>query len=498
MTTVAVIALAYLGLSFFRDGTFIWLLSQQEGGVWVDEAIRVLHGEQIYRDFFDFIAPGNVYLYAAAFAIFGDSTRTVGGLVVCLGVIAALLVHAVAARLLPLAWRASATAVFLVYAYQPYSPLNHKWPTFIFCLSGLLILLSRRSASRCLAAGVALAAATLCTQDMGSGAAMGLAVGLWFLRERESQRPFALFLIAYAVTLVSALAALAIHVGLPTLWYDLIAFPAAQYRNLVKFTVVLGEPLAAPRTLTVFTLGILGAGFMVTGLVRRFWRVESAPTILVTLMGTGLLFLGSWVRPIEPVGFGVRAMPIMLMGLYAMRKALAPERGAFAQRVRFAVSVFFTATLGPIAVVQLVHAQWTRPLVLREHRAGPIWEPSPMEDLAWIERQTVAGNMVFLFPFKGGFYFLSRTRNATSFPMVLDMHFTTDDQIRSAGAELAANCPAAGAWDHRRLADQIEHSSLRRLYLGIQRDYDSRGRLPDDVELFTRKAEREHGCLPTL
>jgi hypothetical protein len=88
---------------------------------------------------------------------------------------------------------------------------------------------------------------------------------------------------------------------------------------------------------------------------------------------------------------------------------------------------------------------------------------------------------------KGGLYFLSRTRNATAFPMVIDRGFTTPEQLRQAADGIDRDCPAVGLWDHRLQSDPIESSSLRPLYRHIERDYGSPGRVQADIELFTRK-----------
>jgi hypothetical protein len=480
LLVVALLAAAYLAFCNFRDGAFIWSLSPQEGGIWLDEAVRTLHGERIYRDFFEFVAPGNVFLVAAFLAAFGHGTAAVGTLVVATGTIATVLVHAVGAHLLPLAWRASATALFAIYAYQPYSPLNHKWPTLVLCLAALLAVFQSRSPSRCAAAGAALAAATLCTQDMGAAAAAGLALGLWLLRARASLLPLATFGLAYVVTLAVSLAALAAYAAPASLAYDLVGFASRQYGNAVKFTFDLGEPHGAARTFTVFALSVTGLVGLVR-LVRRTWIAPSPAVLLAGCLGAALLLVGSWARPIEPVGLGVRAMPLMLVGLVFLCDALMP-------RARVAVLVFLAATLAPTAVVQLAHAQALRPLVRGEHRAGALWSPVPMEHVTWLERNATPGETVFLFPYLGGFAFLSDTRNPVAYPMVVDRDFTTAEQMQAAGAQLARACPAVGLWDHARLADPIERSSLRPLYLDVQRHYAGQGRSPDGVERFTRRA----------
>jgi hypothetical protein len=480
-------AFAYLWAASFRDGTFIWLLSQQEGGIWLDEAVRVLRGERMYRDFFDFVAPGNVYLIAVALGAFGETSSTVGWLVVGTGAAGAVLVHAVAARILPPPWRAIAVAIFVVYAYYPYSPLNHKWATFVLSLAALALVLDGRSVGRCAAAGVLLAAATFCTQDMGAGAAVGLAIGLALLAPREGTRPLAAFLAGYVPALGAAVAALALAVGPAVAWHDLVVFPARQYHNAVAaFELSLGDAHGAPRTFTIFGLAALGAAFAVRLLLRSRWRESNAEVVLVAFAGLGLVLL-SWSRPVEPVGFGGRATPLMLVGLHALEAWLRARHGTAARRGTVVALLFFACTLVPIGAIQVAYSRWLRPLTLADHRAGAVWEAAPADDLLWLEARTAPGDPVFLFPYKGGFAFLGQVRNATAFPAMLDMGFTTAAQMEAAGAQLGRSCPQVGVWDHRRTADPIERSSLGPLYARIRRDYESRGRTGAEVELFARR-----------
>src|SRR6185312_15058339 len=76
---VAVFALAilFLYLANFRDGIFVWQLSQQEGGTHVDEAFQILHGQLIYRDFFEMLAPGIFYVDAFFLWLLGPTPTSV-------------------------------------------------------------------------------------------------------------------------------------------------------------------------------------------------------------------------------------------------------------------------------------------------------------------------------------------------------------------------------------------------------------------------------------
>ena len=170
---VAILSAAFLVPCFFRGTTPLHLLSPVEGGVWVDEAERVLAGEVMYRDFFEFIPPGIVYLNAAALAVFGRRTATLGVLHVALGVALALVVHALSIRLIASRWRFLPAASFLVLLYVSYSPGNHKWPALLCGIAALVVLVDSARPRASFGAGLLLGASALFTLDFGAGLAGG-------------------------------------------------------------------------------------------------------------------------------------------------------------------------------------------------------------------------------------------------------------------------------------------------------------------------------------
>src|SRR5436189_20239 len=76
-------------------------------------------------------------------------------------------------------------SIFVGLTYPSYSMLNHKWPTLVLCLVGILAVVKTRSRLRCAISGIAHGGAMLCTQDIGLGATLGMAAALWLLRGRK-------------------------------------------------------------------------------------------------------------------------------------------------------------------------------------------------------------------------------------------------------------------------------------------------------------------------
>ena len=102
---VAAAVAVLLYLVFFRAGTFVFPFPTGSNGVFFDEAWRIVSGQVMYRDFFEFVGPGTAHLNAAVLWLFGPRVAALGYAAVGIGVFVALLLHELAARLAPRPWR---------------------------------------------------------------------------------------------------------------------------------------------------------------------------------------------------------------------------------------------------------------------------------------------------------------------------------------------------------------------------------------------------------
>ena len=489
-------AAVFLYLQHFRDGIFFWRISQQEG-TWIDEAFFTLHGELIYRDFFELLTPGIVYVNVFFMWLLGQTTTSVGVSIIALGVVSAISVYAVSTVILSGYWRYVPAAVFVGMTYPSYSLGNHKWPTIILCLVGIVAVAKKRSRLRCAISGIALGGAMLCTQDFGVGAAFGMAAALWLLRERSDGADPVVFVIACGATVAVTLGGFAVAAGFGTVAYDVAGFLFDQYGTSHMFTFGVGGWSNLPLWLTSFGLGGLGLAYAVVGIARRFWRSASPSLVIIALTGAGLLVIGGLAHPIEPSLFGVRAVPLSIIGVYVLQRAV--ER-RMAHPWPLAALITLGTLIAAVAVSRPVRIQLTLPLLLETHRSGPMWTYGPaghLDELIWLEANTVEHQPVFLFPDKAGFYFLSRTRSATTYPKIYDMGFSSDAQIAEAIHQIATKCPAVGIWHRIRLfsvmADRPDLNTLKPLEEALSRDYDVVAEFPNGAAGLRRKPST--GCL---
>ena len=116
----------YLSANLFANPTTPLLLSGDQVFFWMD-AQRMLHGEEIYRDFFQFTPPGVDLVYWSAFKLFGPRIWVPNLIVLVLGLVFGLLCWRVARSIMPRSRAALATALFLVADYGKLMNATHHW-----------------------------------------------------------------------------------------------------------------------------------------------------------------------------------------------------------------------------------------------------------------------------------------------------------------------------------------------------------------------------------
>lgn len=478
-----------LYLTLFRGATPIFFFDFGSNGVFFDQAARVLAGEVMYRDFFEFLAPGVVYLHALVLLVAGPTIRAMTAAMVLQGALLALLFHALSARVSGRGWRLLAPAAFVVLVYAPTVLGDHKWPALLCALAGLLVLAGRSPAPRAaLAGGLLLGGSAAFTQDLGAGVAGG-AVAYLALR-RAGPRSLLALVLGCAMPLALAFGYFSWKAGARTVLYDWLLYPLQRYPELNRSYLDLVPSLRTlPRELAQVVLGVSGAVAAVMTLIEtkraRGGGSEAEAAGLLAAAGLGMV-LAMGHRGLYPMGIAVQTC--LLLPVLARLLERGHRQGPRALRV-------LCGTIAAIAAVGLLHGsvglvvwrQLLQPMTREQHRAGAVWAPAPMPELSWIEANTTAGEGTFLMPAKGGHYFLSGTRNVTSFPYFIEGQHPVE-QARRALAEIEAARPRVGVWDQRpwpRTAPGTE-GPLAFLYEGIARSYDVEA-LPSGVLLLRRK-----------
>jgi hypothetical protein len=466
---------------FFRGSTFIYLFDQNEGGIWLDEGARVVAGDVMYRDFSEHLFPGVVYFDAAAIRLFGDRIVPLAIVWIGVGIALTLLVHSLATLSgLDRLNRISAVLIFATLIFIPYSFGNHKWLALLLGMSAIAIVLRFPLSTLTYAfAGALLGASILCTQDFGGATAMGLLAGMFLVRRQLHRGALLITATACLVVTAAVMAWFASKVGTYRLIDECFLFLFTRYRAYADAVIALNlsNTSRLPRTIAELTLAVAGA---IAGSIAvlqsrsdsRNWRL-----IPIATAGIALLFITAIGRPIEPRGVAVRSTLLivpLLVGLNRMQSRL----------FRWTIAIILALGVVHSSVAMAVWRQFFEPMKLESHRAGTVWVIQPMPELEWVERNSVRGEPVALFPSKGGFYFLSQTTNASRFDILATHGFTSLNEQNEILASIDANKPRIAVWDDIQLFDDrrpeqsLRTSTLEPLYQGLLRRYQVEARLP--------------------
>ena len=446
-----------------------------DGFVFMSDALRIVRGEAMYRDFFQFNAPLATWLLAGAFAAFGPTLLVTHVLQTALVWASALLAWAIARRLGAGRWLAWLPGAALALGLYPhYVGYNHHWVALPLVLASLLAgvrALGRpEPASAWVAAGslAGLVFATVWTD----GAVLLLAMAPFPLLVAwlagTCLRPAAWsavgFLAGFAGPLVLAAAVLAGQNALQAALHDVFVWPLLHYRpgggaNDVPFATDLPAILLPVKALPgwygrvahyvlLYAFFVAGAGLAAAwglGLLLRRLRgaVGLAPgTAVLGLVGLAALgFLAVSTRgraDFVHVCMYLAPALIFLTGLLPRWAARFP--GPEAAPVRWAPA-------GALAAFALTGAL----MVVKGMAAAPaVWFPAAGPDarmreapiLAWLAAHARPGDRLVAMP-AGGFYYFYGPPPATRLPILLppELGYNPEGEWLAARAELAANRP---------------------------------------------------------
>lgn len=462
----------FLHLVLFRGVTPIFPFAAGSNGVFFDEGLRILNGEVMYRDFFEFLTPGTPYVNAAVIALFGPRIAAFGYLSVVIGATLAWLLHRLSARAVGPGYRLIPAVAFVVLVYAPFGLGNHKWPALAAGFGGLLLLLRSTSASASILSGALFGLSAVFTLDFGVGMTAGAV--LYLLTDAvQGRRRAAAVVLGCLLSTGLAMSYFVAKAGLFTVIYDCLVFPLTRYRNENQFRVDLFDHLG-PRTqaqLALCAAGIVSGVFF--ALVKR---ETDETTRLLSFVGLGLI-VATVHRPVTPAVAAIRCAPLLIPLARGMELLGRSRPGPLRWGNLGLLTVLATGvTWGTVSLI--AQRQWMDPLTRETHRAGEVWVRSPLREVSWIETQTREGDAVFLLPIKGGLHFLSRTRSAVSIPYVMGSKNTLEHIHRVVG-EIETKRPAVGVWQ--------KTSDLPELYQAITKHYEAVGTAPDRNILFRRR-----------
>jgi len=413
--------------------------------IFLHEAVRMLHGQTIYKDFSELILPGTQFVFWGLFKLFGVRAWTANAMFILLGTCLAwsgvsIARHVLEGRLVYLP-----SVLFLGFAFATERDPTHHWYSALAVMAALVAVIPERSAWRLMVAGALCGLATLFTQTRGPAAILGIALFLLWERhqKKESWRhlmkaQMSLWL-PFLVTTLVAIAYLIERAGFQQLFLCTVTFPFKYFRLWYWNTpqVYLSEVPALSWPLQLPAVGMWLSMHVLIPLVyllflARWWRVaKSHPAepwdrpMLLTLVGL-CLFLSqatslSWLRLCSV------SLPAVIVLTWLVR---SPGRVLdFFRRLLWGVGA-----AAMIAHPVIVQTDWHAYLDTPTGREVFL-DPDVYEKFRWVGEHTRPGDY-FYQASDCNLYYLLELRNPTRLAFITASGYTRAHEVQDVVASL--------------------------------------------------------------
>jgi hypothetical protein len=310
----------FLYLSLFRLPDIPIPYLPGDATTYLFNASRMLHGQVIYRDFFEFTLPATEVFYLTLFKIFGNRAWIPNVTLILLGLGTAYLMIVISRKVISGVAAYLPAVLFLVIPFRSHLDATHHWFSTLFVMAAVALLVVHISALRLVGAGALCGVAMCFKQSTGLPAVLGL--GLFFLWAAATHqlswvnfRRAQLYLwSAFGIVVVLFNAYFAFKAGLGTFLYQTVEFglrywPSEKWNT---FGVYMTDMPALHPWYRLPVFAIWASIYLLIPLIYILFFVryrdqkEERPTlpwdrlILIAIMGV-TLFLGvaaapSWMR----------------------------------------------------------------------------------------------------------------------------------------------------------------------------------------------------------
>jgi hypothetical protein len=459
-----VAATAYLYANLFLSVRTPFLLGGDQVYFWFG-AQRILDGQSVYLDFFQFTPPGTDLVYAAFFKVFGAEIWVSNSVVIVLGVFMGCVCFSVSRQFMNGPQAALGTGLFLVSIYGKALNATHHWFAVLFVLVAVRILMRRITGTRVASSGALLGVASCFNHVHGGAALLGFAVFLVWNSKRNSLAPgkavrdVAVLIFAFAFVLLCLSAYYLETVGPARLWYCLVV-SASRYAGHASHRT-LGLPPIHDGVLRLLpylpVYGVLPVVYSTS--LWRCWRSRNHADFpwnqvaLVSLVGV-FLFLDvaisiNWLRL-----FAV-SLPGIVLAVWELGKVQIQRRTAL---------VTASIALACVAVHQ-IEVKRALSCARGELPAGRFaTTPKAYEKLRWLAAHTETGEF-FLQAGWPGLYLPLQVRSPLYVPTLSRWDGVLDEDILQAVEQMKARRVRYVLWTGSLDADSTDQLSVFGTYL---------------------------------
>jgi len=405
-------------------------------GVVLHGAERILRGDRIYLDFFEFLPPGSFVITAIWFKVVGISLLSARALAIATAAGIACFTylgcrqaskHAPTSAFIAVAW------VVLTQGY--WTEVNHQWFTTLLAIvaawaSLIVIEHPPRWSPWPLTAGIAAGAAAMVTTNRG--ALTVLAAATPFLNVRRYWRELIVYLFGAALVPTCVFMYLAWQGALTEAFEDLILFTVKSYAS---FAVVhFGFEAIFPLKWLFPLVAVLTVLTYIRG-----WPRCLQDRVLQTCVAFGLAgFVGCFPRPDKGhISYAVASVCPLLA--YCMRQLT----GHWLPKYRYSVAAAAVVYLFPAA---LVYERWADralhgeivPMPRGRVMLAPMLDPVGGRELAARIAATPTGDAYFFYPYDAMLPFLTARRHVSRYDVFVPS-YTFPSQYQEACVSVMQN-----------------------------------------------------------
>ena len=406
-------ASTYLALNLFRFFCAPFLLSGDQIFFWMF-AQRMLAGEKIYRDFFQYTPPGTDVVYLAAFKLFGPYIWVTNAIVFALGLALCWICFSVASEIMDRSSAALAAALFLILIFGKLLSGTHYMFSAIAIMSAVKVMMRPTTPTRSLIAGMLLGLASFFTQTHGAVVLLGMLVAFAWkaigARNPASRRALTaiLLVLGYSATLLLLSAHWIASEGISRLWHFQVTY-LHEYLNLGDGAGLLGLPPLTGRHAALKLSQYVAVYLMLATVyplaLWRCWRERNNPSLsirpaaLLSVIGTLLLLAiasnPNWLRV-----YAV-SMPAVILFVWLLSDGRHKRRAAFA---------IVWAAIGCLAISQTRGRYRGQNTIVRLPAGSTAVQPIAAQKLVWMMHHSTPGDYFFQAAWPG-FYLPLQLRN---------------------------------------------------------------------------------------
>jgi len=439
LTFVLVAFAAWYWLQYFNRSTNLL-----DEGSTAAQAMRIVNGELIYRDFFTVVTPGSYYTVAGLFRVFGESLMVLrwAALVTGLGILLSTLTVGRHVMVWPFA--AAAGLLTTVWGWFLVTPNFYSLEAALLSLIALACYVHGAPSWRwMIAAGIAAGATAMVKQNVGAYTAAGLFITIWASRLFDTEADWrgrmkmsGQFIAGMALPAVATLVWLVASGAGSYLYESWVYYPLVKYTERFArpfpdfFPLVESDPydlwtkLVIYLPVVVYPVSFIAIGIRAWQFQRRGDRAakhEGHALLAIALVGI-LTLLQAWPRADVPhILFGLQPT-FILFGylLFCAWRGLSMIPGPHVAIAAIGMIV----ALAPAATLlwkgyQRTDWEYQNYIVaVRTDRAKGILaaglEAQRIDIVTkYIAEHTAADDPVFVVPWASGFNFLADRSNPT-------------------------------------------------------------------------------------